>query len=149
MSLKLEIIDPTRYEDWDDIVLSVPGFTFFHSSAWAKVLSESYNCTPVYFMPFRQGKLVAVMPFMEVKSILTGRRGVSLPFTDYSDPIMVDDIQLKDILKPVMDLGKKFKWKYLELRGNGSLLHDASPSVSYLGHILDLSETEERLLSSC
>ena len=48
---------------------------------------------------------------MEVKSVLTGLRGVSLPFTDYCDPIAKEDNQFEGLLDSVIEFGKRRRWK--------------------------------------
>jgi hypothetical protein len=82
---------------------------------------------------------------MEVNSFLTGRRGVSLPFTDYCDPIVNGDIQFKDLLDYVIEYGKKSGWKSLEIRGGQNHFRSVSPSSNYLGHVIDLGENEEEI----
>jgi len=49
MHLELEIINPMDYAGWDDMLISTQDYMFFHSSAWARVLYESYQYHPVYF----------------------------------------------------------------------------------------------------
>ena len=144
----MEIIDPTRYLGWDELLLSTPGYSFFHSSAWARVLAESYGYTPPYFAVFEDGKLRALVPLMEVNSILTGKRGVSLPFTDYCEPIVDEGIRFQDLLDHIIDYGKKRGWKYVELRGGQKLLPSTLTSATYLGHILDLAGSSEKNFST-
>jgi len=146
--MDLQIINPIEYEGWDDLLISCPGYSFFHSSAWARVLSESYGYTPIYFTVFQDGKLSALIPLMEVDSFLTGKRGVSLPFTDYCDPIMNGNFRFNDLLNDVIAYGKKCGWKSLELRGRNSLLPLTSPSITYLGHTLNLSDKEDKIFSN-
>lgn len=50
---------------------------------------------------------MAVFPVMEVNNPLTGKRGVSLPFTDYCDPIVTNDEQFEEILTYANEYGKK------------------------------------------
>ena len=38
-----QIINPTKIEFWDDQVSGLPGASFFHGTAWAKVLAKSYG----------------------------------------------------------------------------------------------------------
>ncbi len=169
------IINPITYPGWDDLLLSHLGYSFFHSSAWASVLFESYHYTPKYFSIINDGKLLALIPVMEVDSFLTGRRGVSLPFTDYCEPLSNGNIKFADLLNKIVEFGRKHGWKYIELRGgsldseitrNSQLLSaEASaqagatrnpkpetcnviPSLTYLGHVLDLSQSEEQVFSS-
>lgn len=171
--MKVEIIDPTRYLGWDELLLSTPGYSFFHSSAWARVLAESYGYTPLYFTVLEDGKLRALVPLMEVNSILTGKRGVSLPFTDYCEPIVDGGTQFQDLFKKIIEFGKSSGWKYVGLRGGEKYLIPQSairipqsegpasvplapcalrlaifPSEKYLGHTLDLSKGEEEIFSN-
>jgi len=81
--MHLQIINPLEYPGWDDLLLTNDQSTFFYTSAWARVLHESYKYKPIYFTSIDNGKLSALIPVMEVKSFITGKRGVSLPFTDY------------------------------------------------------------------
>lgn len=94
----IDIINPMDFRGWDDLLASAPECTFFHTSAWAKVLWETYHYRPLYFTLLNDNKLLALMPIMEVKSIFTGLRGVSLPFTDYCEPITTDGFQIHDML---------------------------------------------------
>jgi hypothetical protein len=146
--MDIQIINPLEHPGWDDLILSHPDYSFFHSSAWAKTLSESYSYKPFYFTVFNQDQILALIPIMEINSFLTGRRGVSLPFTDYCDPIMNGNFRFNDLLNDVIGYGKKCGWKSLELRGRNSLLPLTSPSITYLGHTLNLSDKEDQIFSS-
>ena len=146
--MSLQIINPIIYPGWDDLLLSSPGYSFFHSSAWARVLVESYGYTPKYFTMIDHHKLLALIPVMEVNSFLTGRRGVSLPFTDYCKPIIADGIPFQDLFEHVIENGKKSGWKSLELRSGSGLLPSTLPSLTYLGHVLDLSKSKGQVFSN-
>ena len=148
MKDNIQIIDPTRYEGWDALLLSHPDYSFFHSSAWASVLFESYHYTPQYFTIIDGGKLLVLVPVMEVNSFLTGRRGVSLPFTDYCNPILDHGIKLQDLMNPITEHGEKAGWRYLEFRGRKDLFPFSLPSCTYLGHVLDLSQNEAQIFSN-
>ena len=82
-----DIIDPLTTVNYDEMLLSTPGASFFHTSAWARVLVESYRYKPVYFAQISNDRISTLVPMMDVRSVLTGKRGVSLPFTDYCEPI--------------------------------------------------------------
>ena len=146
--MNLQIINPIEYEGWDDLILSHPGYSFFHSSAWARVLFESYHYTPKYFTIINDGQVLALMPIMEVNSFLTGRRGVSLPFTDYCKPIIANGIPFQNLFEHIIENGKKCGWKSLELRSVSDLIPFASPSLTYIGHVLDLSRSEGQVFSN-
>ena len=98
------------------MLLRTPGASFFHSSAWARVLSDSYGYTPFYFWVAEKDNLRALVPLMEVNSFLTGKRGVSLPFTDYCNPILDRKISFQDLFDQIIEFGKGRGWKHVELR---------------------------------
>jgi hypothetical protein len=143
----MEIRDPLQYPGWDDLVFASPGHSFFHTSHWARVLHESYDYRPCYLASIRDGKLKLLVPLMEVNSLLTGRRGVSLPFTDYCNPINGETNKWRDALDYLKDYGKRSKWKYLELRGGEELLGQEPFSFFYYRHILELSKDVDAIYS--
>jgi hypothetical protein len=132
-------IDPAAHQDWDDLVLNTPGHSFFHSAAWSKVLRESYGYTPLYFAARDRGRFGALFPVMEVDSVLTGRRGVSLPFTDCCEPIATSAAEFHDVFAAVIAIGKERRWKYVEIRGGDAFFENAETSAWYYGHTLALA----------
>jgi hypothetical protein len=145
MKLNINITDPLSFPAWDSLILSCPGHSVFHSSAWARVLCEAYHYTPIYFTVIDQDELAALVPLMEIRSLLTGRRGVSLPFSDYCNPIIREGISLYELLDQVIAHGKKYKWDSLELRGGEKYFYNITPSVYYFRHTLNLSQDEEQI----
>jgi CelD/BcsL family acetyltransferase involved in cellulose biosynthesis len=144
--------DPSDDAAWDAELEHCQGATFFHGSAWARVLKETYGFTPAYFAVRQSNRIQTLLPMMEVDSWLTGRRGVSLPFTDECEPLCADAASFKAHFQAAEDLAALRSWRYIECRGGLHLFGDASPSLSYFGHRLDLCGGEgalfERLDSS-
>jgi hypothetical protein len=148
MLLACEVINPITYQNWKELLLACENYTFFLSANWAHVLRESYQYTPTYFTLFDHNKLQALIPVMEIDSMLTGRRGISLPFTDYCEPVAENCSQFQDLFDRIITYGKKKGWKVLELRGGGNFFQDAPHSSQYLRHTLDLSKSEEHVFSA-
>ncbi len=148
MPLNLQIINPITYPNWNDLVLSHPAYSFFHSSHWATVLAESYNYKPVYFVTIDEKGLSCLIPLMEIKSFITGKRAVSLPFSDYCEPFIPDGYDLQDVMSYLHEWGVKSGWKYVEIRGYGDFMEDVPVSSSYYGHVLDLSREEKEIFKS-
>ncbi|MEN6321041.1 MAG: peptidoglycan bridge formation glycyltransferase FemA/FemB family protein [Syntrophaceae bacterium] len=84
---------------------------------------------------------------MEVTSLLTGKRGVCLPFTDYCEPLISQSGQFKGLFDFAIDFGERHGWKYLEIRGAETFLENEEPSELYLGHTLDLADGEKKIFS--
>ncbi len=146
MKNNVQLINPLNVENWNELLLSHPEYSFFHTSNWAKVLIETYNYSPQYLAAYNSDKsLSSLIAFMEIASFLTGRRGVSLPFSDYCEPICEDNFT--DLFDEVMEIGRKKKWKSIEFRGGDKFFHDIEPSSYYYHHKLDLTRGQEEIFA--
>ena len=144
--MKIHIINPIEHPDWDDLLLTADRATFFHTTVWARVLSESYGYKPLYFAAIDNGKLAGLIPVMEIDSFLTGKRGVSLPFTDISHPIADTDDLFQALMEQLTQHGNGADWKYIEIKGGSAFWgKTAAPCAEYVTHLLDLSTDENAL----
>ncbi len=148
MNSDLEIINPIEYPGWDDLLLSQPDYSFFHSSQWARVLHDSYGYQPCYFAVVDHKKLSACVPVMEVRSALTGTRGVSLPFSDYCIPLVPAAFSLDDLFCGLVHYGAEAGWQTIEMRGGEKLPRHWPGHSTYYGHTLDLRFPEWALFSN-
>jgi hypothetical protein len=148
MNYKLELINPAFYPGWNELILDNKNYSIFHSREWCEVLHKTYRYEPQYFINFNKGKPEALLPMMLVKSALTGKRLVSLPFSDYCEPLIENENEYNDLLKKVIDLCEQYELKYVELRGGTSFLTDQSIYSNGYLHELDLNLGEKDLLEN-
>jgi hypothetical protein len=139
------IVDPTAESDWDGKLLQFSGCTVFHSSAWARVLKESYGLRAGYILAEQGGTLCGVLPLMEADNWPKGRRGVSLPFTDECATLARESRFHKELVAVAKEEGGRRGWKYLELRGCPGLSQEVQPSLSFYGHDLDVEPDERQM----
>lgn len=140
-------VNPIQFQDWDKLLVQHPHHSFFHCAAWAKVLESTYGYTPTYFAINKAGAVHSLLPLMEVDSWLTGRRGVSLPFTDDCRPLSSDDNSFGRLVANALDFGKERGWRYIELKGGRELFEGASASLSFYAHRLQLSQDQDLMFS--
>lgn len=85
---------------------------------------------------------------MEVRSWLTGTRGISLPFTDRCEMLVERSSRFPELMNKAIEVAQERRWKYLELRdlpiGSGM-----EPSSVYYEHELELGCSENELLAGC
>jgi hypothetical protein len=136
-------ISPLELPDWD--LLLPPNGSFFHTRPWARVLHDTYGHEPFYFSHIVNARIQALLPTMQVSSCLTGRRGVSLPFTDFCPALFGSASEGQALVKTVLDHGRLSRWRYVEFRTNESMDCEAEPSVRFYGHFLDLGRKTEDL----
>lgn len=141
---RIRLADPTAEDGWDGRLPAAA--TFFHSSAWTRVLRDAYGFSPCHLVAEDDHRVRGVLPLMAAHSWLTGSRGVSLPFTDSCESLADSDDLARLLFNAAVDHGKRQRWRYCELRGGGNRL-GAPASASYLGHSLPLSPNTRDLFS--
>lgn len=134
------IVDPLQEPQWDaKLEVAFPEVSPFQRAAWARVLHSTYGYAPRYLAAAADDNLSCVLPLLEVRSWLTGARGVSLPFTDNCPALGATAARLPGLYAALFALARARRWKYIELRGTPPRHPDDPPSVSFHGHALDLS----------
>ena len=145
---RLFAVDPLHQGTWEALLDTHAESSFFHGTAWARVLHETYGHQPVYFCRVASGRLEQLLPIMQVSSPLTGRRGVSLPFTDYCQPLRTNAGNRGALYELALQEGRQRGWKYLECRGGPGGWEGASPSLAFYGHVLALQRGPQALFES-
>jgi hypothetical protein len=144
-SLQMRILDPVHDPSWDHVVALHRDADCFHTSAWAKVLHQTYNHQPFYLQFSRGRRLAALIPLMEVRSPFTGRRGVCLPFSDACEPLIFDPEAVGLVRDQLVRFAQERRWKHLEIRGGKSFQLAPSSATKFYGHTLDLRSGAEEL----
>jgi hypothetical protein len=137
--MNIEINNPIEYPGWDALIETSDQTTFFHTAAWARGLSESYDYAPHYFTVIDGGRLSGLLAVMAIKSCLTGKRGVSLPFSDECNPVAKDQKTFEMLLNESIAYGRRSGWKYIEIRGGTNFLPNAVAVAMHYVHTLELS----------
>ncbi len=146
---QIQIVNPLEITDWNHLILEHKVYSFFHSREWAKVLHDSYGYKPVYFSIFNNDKICSLVPAMQISSFITGRRLVSLPFSDFCDPFFhtIEDSGL--LQKEVIAYSKKNKLDYIEFRSSDTKFpFEPIEFRTDLRHILLLQKDENKILKS-
>jgi Acetyltransferase (GNAT) domain len=143
--LDMRICDPVHNPGWDHLVALHRDAGCFHTSAWAKVLHQTYNHHPFYLRFSRGRRLAALIPLMEVRSLFTGCRGVCLPFSDACEPLIFDPYAVNSIRDHLVRLSRERRWKHLEIRGGKFFQLARTSAARFYGHTLDLRRGAKEL----
>ncbi|MDH4186405.1 MAG: GNAT family N-acetyltransferase [Nitrospira sp.] len=110
-------INPLLDNRWPELIARHPNASVFHSRGWLNTLWTTYGYEPIAFTTSAPSEeLTNALLFCVVRSWLTGNRLVSLPFSDYCDPLVKDDEQFQAIYTYVEALGRRQRWNYVEMR---------------------------------
>lgn len=108
-------IDPLTDTRWDELVAHHPNSSVFHTRAWLEVLRATYGYRAVAYVTTRGSQLEDALVFCRVESWLTGRRLVSLPFSDHCQPL-ASGAGLQAILAHVCEQQQKHRYHHVEMR---------------------------------
>lgn len=138
----MRLFNPLEYPDWDAQLTRRPEFSFFHGTAWLKVLVATYGYTPHFF----EGQN-AILPLVEVNSWLTGKRAIALPFTDDCPLVGAGEISAGKLFEAAIETGKSRGWKYIEIRGGKEFFPEAPAALTFHGHRLALVTDEAQMFA--
>ncbi len=134
---------------WEPFVRNHSRSSVFHSTSWLKALQTAYGYDPAVVTTCPpQSELTNGLAFCRIDSWLTGRRLVSLPFSDHCEPLVSDASELDDLLLGVRRYADRRKWQYIEMRPVS--YEPGSPagfgkSTRYCLHRLNLSGSAQEL----
>ena len=148
-------VDPLRDPRWVELLERHPKASVFHSPGWLEALHRTYGYhLDVVTTSPPKGELENGLVFCKINSWLTGRRMVSLPFSDHCEPLVDSPETMKLLVCSLeRDLANEH-WKYIELR---PLICDGfdreaemslAMSETFLIHKLDLRPDLTRLFQS-
>jgi CelD/BcsL family acetyltransferase involved in cellulose biosynthesis len=129
-------IDPVRDPRWAELVDRHPASSVFHTTEWLTALRRTYGFEPLALTSSPPGTSLADgILFCKVRSLITGTRLVSLPFSDHCQPLSASE----DLLCALAETRERERMKYVELRPVEPLPRcGLEPSQRYYLHTLDL-----------
>jgi hypothetical protein len=108
--------------------------TFFHTPAWLKALSASFESFEQRWLSARSGgDLMGVMPFIEA-SRGPMRFFWALPFGTYGDPLAAEPSVSRELLRSFFDLARSARC--LEVHANLLSFDLAEPGLARIGRVL-------------
>jgi CelD/BcsL family acetyltransferase involved in cellulose biosynthesis len=153
--MKLHQLDPTNDPRWEQFVEKHPRASIFHTAGWLRALRKTYGYEPVVLTTSPPtGELENGLVFCRVNSWLTGRRLVSLPFSDHCEPLCDSMEALSFLIRYLQSAFGREEWKYLEIRPIGGTFGQTVrefgflPGTKYFLHKIDLNPDIENIFHS-
>jgi hypothetical protein len=107
------------YQDarWLEFINAQPEAHLFHHPAWIGLIARCYKYRPfVAVVMDDQGLITAGLPIIETNNLFNMHRWVSLPYTDYCNPLYKDFESLKALEKGIIQEANLKKVSDVELR---------------------------------
>jgi CelD/BcsL family acetyltransferase involved in cellulose biosynthesis len=137
-------LDPLQDTRWEEFLERHPQSSVFHTPGWLRALRRTYGYEPCVVTTAAPGEALRNgIVFCVVKSWLTGKRAVSLPFADHCQPLVESPESFAALIAALREEQASARWKYIELRplttkGQGEDETSFGESAQFYFHTLDL-----------
>jgi hypothetical protein len=138
-------LNPLEDPCWDRKLGAFAEATAFHSAGWARVLHETYGYQPCFLATPEGEGFGSLLPLLDVSSMLTGQRGVSMPFSDFCDPLCSPGHDAGPLVEAAIRHAGEKSWRHVEFRTSCGIPRSAPATVRYLTHQLDLEPGEDSI----
>jgi CelD/BcsL family acetyltransferase involved in cellulose biosynthesis len=142
-------VEPLRDPRWEEFLKRTPEASLFHSRQWLQALQQAYGYEPIVFTTSAPGEeLENGIVLCEVNSWLTGRRLVSVPFSDHCDLLVPISADLRVLIRSVEEELRLGNWSYAEVRpATAKKLSGIIPTSekTYYHHQLNLEPSLDEL----
>ena len=145
-------IDPVADPRWSEFLHKHSDASVFHTPGWLEALRRTYGYEPVaYTSSPPGGEIRNGLVVCRIDSWLTGRRLVSLPFSDHCEPLFDSPQELDLFVRRLQTEVKTQALKYLEVRPIKGSFHGSEgmpglrPVRQYHLHVIDLRPDLEQI----
>lgn len=142
------ITTPNIDNPWSSLLEAQVKDIFYYDPRWLELINTFYGYRIIPLTTTNtEGHITGFLPLCFVSSLLTGRRLVSLPFSDHCPLLASDEATANDLIDQAIQLAKKQHVKYLELRAGChdelTKRSDLTESNLYVNWIVPLSDLPE------
>lgn len=101
---------------WDAYATADPHGTFFHRTAWRRVIEEAFGHRTHYLVAEQDGAITGLLPLVHIRSLLFGSKLVSVPFCVYGGPLASDADTRRALYEHSLELMRRVGANIVEFR---------------------------------
>jgi FemAB-related protein (PEP-CTERM system-associated) len=114
--INISLLGEDEFWQWDAFVESCQEATFFHRAGWKTIIETAFGHRTHYLLARRSGRIVAVLPITEIKSLLFGHALISNAFCVYGGIAATDEEARKALDLHAQALARELNVGHLEYR---------------------------------
>lgn len=127
-------------EEWNTFGEPQQGWTAFHRYEWCGIIERVHRQRPCYLEARDPaGRLVGILPLVDMRSPIFGRYVISQPFVNYGGPLGTPDA-VRGLTAEAVAIAARTKAKLLELRSRRELPIELPASHRKITVCLDMPE---------
>ena len=131
---------PGEHVVFDRYVLAHEDGEIFHLHCWRSMVEEVFKKSGMVLVAERSGKIVGILPYFHIRSIILGRIAVSMPFGVYGGCLADDDEAAKALIATACRESDAEGNRYLELRHKKRWDLPLTTRDLYVTYVTDLPE---------
>jgi len=144
---------PLEDARWPEFIALHPRSSVFHTTAWLEALRRTFAYQPIAFTTSDpHARLEDAIVLCRVNSWITGRRLVSLPFSDHCDPLVGPGTDVDSVLWALQNELSQSGLRYAEIRPAqevGAITVRSNSIHTYCSHQIDLRQDVDALFRGC
>ena len=132
---------------WDSYVDRHPEGTLYHKADWAGLIRKTLGQTPRYLKAQdSSGKIVGVLPLVNLKSVVFGNFLVSMPYFNYGGVLADSEEIASALVNASTDIADKLNVSHVQYRCSSECMSEEFPVATHkVNMILDLPESQDAL----
>jgi CelD/BcsL family acetyltransferase involved in cellulose biosynthesis len=146
--MEIKFINPLAETAWLTFISGHKDSNIFHHPDWLRVLKNQYNYKVSAICLYNEGIIIAGLPFCEVHSLTGKKKFVSLPFSDYCNPLYNSEEDLHTLLNGLINRAEQEKISSLEVNFDLKGFNNFASASDSVVHIFEVKRTEDELMKS-
>jgi len=132
-------------EKWTDIIRDHPGSNIFHTTEWAAAIKRAYGIGTFVAAILNQGSIACAAPFSISHNPLSGPKIISLPYTDFCAPLLIDgeEEKIESLTRLFEQIARSLNIGRIELRWEYTGSAQFVRRIDFLRHYLTLTREPE------
>jgi len=115
--MTIRLFTETDRDAWNAYVMNAEEASCYHLIQWKDIIEKTFGHKTYYLLSEdAQSNINGILPIVNLKSMLFGNYGVSLPFFNYGGVCADDDTIRDELLNEASKIACAHNMKHLELR---------------------------------
>ncbi len=146
--MKIKSINPIENPEWLNFISNHNDANIFHHPNWLRVLQNQYNYKVSTVCLYENGILKAGLPYCVVHGLTGQKKFISLPFSDFCNPLYNSNEELSELLKALISKAEQDKISSIEINFDVKGLNNFVSVADSVVHIIEIKNSEEELMKS-
>jgi FemAB-related protein (PEP-CTERM system-associated) len=144
----IKLLEPIDHQRWDQFVEASDTATFFHLSAWQRVIQQAFSHKTYYVYAEQEGEISGILPLVHVKSLLFGNTLISNAFCVYGGIVASNDQAFQELQNYAQKLARELGVDCLEMRNRQQQHPDWPHKQLYVTFRKELDSDHEKNMSA-